>query len=128
MAIKQRTVKIGEDEFLITSLPATKGLKILKQLTKLIGPAFSELIKGEQEGVNPVSIAMEKLFDHLDSVDVEVLIKEIISSATKGTIAINFDSEFSGDYDRLFTLTKEIVEFNFGSVFTLLGLEPSQEQ
>lgn len=128
MAIKQRTVKIGEDEFLITSLPATKGLKILKQLTKLIGPAFSELIKGEQEGVNPVSIAMEKLFDHLDSVDVEVLIKEIISSATKGTIAINFDSEFSGDYDRLFTLTREIVEFNFGSVFTLLGLEPNQEQ
>ena len=128
MAIKQRTVKIGEDEFLITSLPATKGLKILKQLTKLIGPAFSELIKGEQEGVNPVSIAMEKLFDHLDSVDVEVLIKEIISSATKGTITINFDAEFSGDYDRLFTLTKEIVEFNFGSVFTLLGLEPNQEQ
>ncbi len=123
MAIKQCTIKIGEDEFLITSMPATKGLKTLKQLTKLIGPAFSELIKGEKDGVNPVSIAMEKLFDNLDSVDVEVLVKDIVSSATKGTMTINFDAEFSGDYTRLFTLVKEIVEFNFGSVFTLLGSE-----
>jgi hypothetical protein len=127
MAIKQTTIKIGDEDFLITSMPATKGIKVLKQLTKLIGPAFSELIKGEQAGVNPVSVAMEKLFDNLDQVEIENLVKDLVSSATKGSITINFDSEFSGDYAKLFTLAKEIVEFNYGSVFTLLGLEPEAQ-
>jgi hypothetical protein len=69
---------------------------------------------------------MEKLFDNLDTVDVEALIKELVaSSATKGSMAINFDMEFSGEYGKLFTLVKEIVEFNYGSVFTLFGSEES---
>jgi hypothetical protein len=123
--IKQKTIKIGEEDFIINSFPATKGLKLLKQITKLVGPAFSELIKGGAEGtdINPVSLAMEKLFDNLDAVDVETLVKELVSSASKGSISINFDMEFSGDYVKLFNLVKEIVEFNFGSVFTLLGSE-----
>jgi hypothetical protein len=38
-------------------------------------------------------------------------------------MAINFDMEFAGKYDKLFNLVKEILEFNFGSVFTLFGSE-----
>lgn len=122
--IKQKTININGEDFIINTLPATKGLKVLKQLTKLIGPAFSELIKGgEGSDVNPVSVAMEKLFDNLDSVDIEVLVKELVSSASKGSIAINFDMEFAGDYAKLFSLVREIVEFNFGNVFTLFGSE-----
>lgn len=122
--IKQKIIKIDEEEFILNTIPATKGLKLLKQLTKLVGPAFTELMKnGENEQVNPVSLAMEKLFDNLDSVDVENLAKELVASASKGSIAINFDTEFSGEYGKLFQLLKEIVEFNFGSVFTLFGSE-----
>lgn len=122
--IRQKTVTIQGEDYLISTMPATKGLKLLKQLTKLVGPAFSELVKGGgDEGVNPVSIAMEKLFDNLDSVDVETLIKELVSTVSKGSIAINFDMEFSGDYGKLLTLVKEVVEFNYGSVFTLFDSE-----
>lgn len=124
--IRQKTVTISGEEFLISTLPATKGIKVLKQLTKLVGPAFSELMKGGQnEDFNPVSVALEKLFDNLDSVDVENLVKELVGSASKGSVAINFDMEFSGDYAKLFMLVKEIVEFNYGSVFTLFGSEES---
>lgn len=119
MAIKQKTVVIGEEEFLLNTLPATKGLKLLKQITKLVGPAFGEILKGEDGGMNA---AIEKLIENLDQVEVEVLVKELVSSATKGTIVINFDSEFSGEYDKLFKLVKEVVEFNYGSVFTLVGI------
>ena len=124
--IRQKTVTIQGEEYLISTMPATKGLKLLKQLTKLIGPAFSELIKSggvQDNNINPVSVAMEKLFDNLDSVDVETLIKELVSTVSKGSIAVNFDMEFSGDYGKLLTLVKEVVEFNYGSVFTLFGSE-----
>lgn len=125
--LKQKTVTIGSEEFVINTLPATKGLKVLKQITKLVGPAFSELIKGEKDSnVNPVSLAMEKLFDNLDSVDVESLVKELVAATSKGSLAVNFDMEFAGDYGKLFALVKEVVEFNFGSVFTLLGSEAGE--
>ena len=128
--IKQKTTTINGEEFLLSTIPATKGIKLLKQLTKLIGPSFTELLKGGESGekadANPMGLAMEKLFDNLDTVDVESLIKELVSaSATKGSMAINFDMEFSGEYGKLFTLVKEIVEFNYGSVFTLFGSEES---
>lgn len=125
--LKQKTVTIGSEDFVINTLPATKGLKVLKQITKLVGPAFSELIKGEKDSnVNPVSLAMEKLFDNLDSVDVESLVKELVAATSKGSLAVNFDMEFAGDYGKLFALVKEVVEFNFGSVFTLLGSEAGE--
>jgi len=125
--IKQKTCTIGGEEFLLSTIPATKGIKLLKQLTKLIGPSFTEILKGaEDKDSNPMGLAMEKLFDNLDAVDVESLVKELVaSSATKGSMSINFDMEFAGDYGKLFTLIKEIVEFNYGSVFTLFGSEES---
>ncbi len=122
--IKQKTCTIGGEEFILNTIPATKGIKLLKQLTKLIGPSFSELMKQNDGGeVNPMSVAIEKLFENLDAVDVEALVKELVSSASKGSVSINFDMEFAGEYGKLFMLVKEIVEFNFGSVFTLFGSE-----
>ncbi|MNG33800.1 hypothetical protein D3C84_1201320 [compost metagenome] len=53
--------------------------------------------------------------------DVETLIKELIQTVSKSNMAINYDMEFAGEYDKLFLLVQEVVEFNFGSVFTLLG-------
>lgn len=121
MAIKQRTVTINGEEYMLSTFPAGKGLKLLKQLTKLVGPAFAEMLKGGDEQVDAMSMALEKLFDNLDSVDVESLIKELVTCATKGSVAINFDMEFSGEYDKLFELVREAVEFNYGNVFTLFG-------
>lgn len=122
MAIKQKTVVVNGDEFMLSTFPAGKGLKLLKQLTRLVGPAFAEMLKGSEEGqTDAMSLALEKLFDNLDEVDVETLVKELVTSATKASVTINFDMEFSGAYDTLFELVREIVEFNFGNVFTLFG-------
>lgn len=118
MALKQKQVIIGDDTFMLQTIPATKGLKLLKQITKLIGPAFGELTKAE----GGVTQAIEKLVENLDQVEIELLVKELCASATKGTMTINFDIEFAGEYGKLFQLTKEVVEFNYGSVFTLVGI------
>jgi hypothetical protein len=118
MALKQTTVTIKDTEFLITSFPATKGIKYLKQLSKLIGPSFSALSK---EG-GSVGDALEALFDNIDQVNVEELIKGLVTDgATKGSVSINFDLEFSAEYDKLFELVKAVVEHNYSSVFTMFA-------
>lgn len=123
--IEQKTITVLDTDYMLTHFPATKGVRLLKQIIKLVGPAFAEISKGAQGEADAeqqiIGMAMEKLFENLDSVDIEALVKELVSSASKGSVGINFDNEFAGDYLRLFELVKAVVEFNFGSVFTLVG-------
>lgn len=114
--IQQKDVTVGSEEYKITQMAATKGLKVLKQLVKLVGPAAAEIF---QEG--NVGGAVDKLVENIDVVDVEALFKELVATVSKQNMAINFDSEFAGNYALLLSLSKEVVEFNFGNVFTLLG-------
>lgn len=115
MAIGQKHVNILGTDYMITHFPAMRGTRVLKQLTTLIGPSFAALQAGGDLGA-----ALNILFSNLDQ-NVEQLIVELVSTCSKGSVGINFDMEFAGEYDKLFLLVKEVVEFNFGSVFTLLG-------
>lgn len=113
--IQQKTVTVLGTDYLLTHMPAIRGTRMLKRLIKLVGPAMATFQKDQDLGG-----AMNALFENLDD-NVEALLVELIASASKGSIAISFDNEFAGEYDRLFLLAKEVVEFNFGSVFSLLG-------
>ena len=115
MAIQQKEVTVLGETFLLTQFPAMRGTRILRQLIKLIGPAFAELqLKGE------VAPALTMIFDNLDE-NTEKLIPELLSSASKMGMALNYEMEFAGAYDKMFLLAKEVVMFNYGSVFTLIG-------
>lgn len=118
MAIQQKNTACGT--YKMTQFPASKGIALLKQLTKLLGPSFAELSSAEPE--HAMRLAIQKLVEGLDNVQVEELVKYIVTNgATKDGDTIQFDSEFAGNYSGLFNLCREIVEFNFGDVFTLLG-------
>lgn len=119
MSIKQKTVTVLGQDYMLTQFPAIRGTKVLKQLTKLIGPSFAAM-QGSANEADKMKLALDTLFDNLDG-PVEDLLVVLVQSATKGNVAINFDMEFAGEYDRLFLLVKEIVEFNFGTVFTMFG-------
>ncbi len=115
MAIQQKEVTVLGDTYLLTQFPSMRGTRILRQLIKLIGPAFAELqSKGE------VAPALNLIFDNLTE-ETERLIPELISAASKGGMALNYEMEFAGAYDKMFLLCKEIVMHNYGSVFTLIG-------
>ena len=139
--IEQRNVHISGQDYMITQFKATLGIKLMKQLAKLLGPAFIELqragdtgdIKGknaeaekakreEQAMMNAATV----LIDNLDNVEVEQLVITLMSGVTKGTQTINFDMEFAGKYDVLFSLLKEVVSFNFGNVFFAIGSHQGQ--
>lgn len=113
--IAQKTVNIRGEDFILTHMPAGRGVRVLKQLGKLAGPALVA------QSTTGLAGALSALFDNIDTVDVESLIKELVGTASKGNMAINYDMEFAGAYDKLFLLVQEVVEFNFGSVFTFLG-------
>lgn len=116
MAISQKEVNIQGTDYLLTQLPAMTGLKLGKQLIKTLGPSFAAM---QGEGAT-IAGALNILFENLDD-NAEALIIALVTSASKGSVAINFNSEFAGEYDKLFMLVKEIVEFNYGSVFQMLG-------
>lgn len=116
MAIQQKEVTIKDTTYLLTQFGGMTGLKLGKQLVKTLGPAFA-VLQGEDASVGK---ALNILFDNLND-ETEALIIALCSSASKGSVAINFNNEFAGEYDRLFLLVKEIVEFNYGSVFQMLG-------
>lgn len=122
MAIKQKTIDVQGTEYLITQLGALKGTRVLKEITKLVGPAFASMQKKDGEGQGTIGDALGILFENLDNANIEGMIMELASTVAKPNgSAINFDMEFAGEYDKLFLVLKEVAEFNFGSVFTLFG-------
>lgn len=140
--MKQKNIIINGQDYLLTTFKATIGLKLLKQLTKLIGPAFLELQKvdmSEAKGKNAEQIkerleeqammnAASVLIDNLDNVEVEALVFNLIDQGvTKGGMKLNFDIEFSGQFDVLFDLVKEVISFNYGNVFSKLGSGMGQQ-
>jgi hypothetical protein len=112
--ILQKEVTIKGDVYTLTHFNGMVGLKLGKQLVKILGPSFAAASQGN------VADALQTLFENLDD-NSEALIIALVSGATKGNMAINFNIEFAGEYDKLFLLVKEVVEFNYGSVFQMLG-------
>ena len=82
----------------------------------MLGPSLAKY-----QADHDFSGAMKELFDNIDKVPVENLIQNLMLTVFKGSMAINFDTEFAGKYDLLYALTKDVIEFNFGSVFSLIG-------
>jgi hypothetical protein len=121
---EQKQVTIGQDSYLLNQFGAIEGLKYQKALAQVILPAIAEITKsGASSEEDTLSIGMAKLAENIDKVDEHMIEAMVVRGATKDNIAINFDNEFAGRYMELFLLLKEIVMFNFGSVFTMLGSE-----
>ena len=112
--IQQKDVTIKGQTYKLTHFNGMVGLKLGKQLVKVLGPSFAAASQGN------IVDALETLFENLDD-NSEALVIALVSGASKNNMAIDFNSEFAGEYDKLFLLVKEIVEFNYGSVFQMLG-------
>lgn len=121
---EQKTVTIDGQEYLLNQFGAIEGLKYQKALASVLLPAIAEISKnGDGSDESAISIGMAKLAENIDRVDERMIEAMVTRGATKNNMAINFDNEFAGKYMQLFQLVKEIVLFNFGSVFTMLGSE-----
>jgi|SRR5690554_3766430 len=120
---EQKEVTINGETYLLHQFGAIEGLKYQKALAQVLLPAIAEISKNADSEESAISIGMTKLAENIDKVDERMIEAMVVRGATKGNMSINFDNEFAGKYMALFQLVKEIVLFNFGSVFTMLGTE-----
>lgn len=122
---EQKEIQVAGDTYLLHQYGAIEGLKYQKGLARVLLPAIAEITQSG-EGLSEASAiarAMDKLAENIDKIDERMIEAMVVRGATKNNVAINFDNEFSGSYMKLFQLLKEIIMFNFGSVFTMLGSE-----
>jgi len=115
MAIQQKEVTVKGTTYLLTQFPTLRGQRLLKKLLKVLGPGFVSLQAGKG-----IEDAFKSFIEAMDE-DSDLLITELVSSASKGGVALSYDMEFAGEYDKLYLLAKESFMFNYGSVFTMLG-------
>lgn len=121
---EQKTVTISGEDYLLQQFGAIEGLKYQKALAQVILPAIAEIsAAGEMSEQSAIAVGMSKLAENIDKIDEKMIEAMVVRGATKNNLGINFDNEFAGKYVELFNLLKEIVLFNFGSVFTMLGSE-----
>lgn len=122
--IEQKEVTIKGEKYLMTQFGGIKGVKLGKRVGRILLPIIgAAMTEGDESGAGGIIQVIVDNLDHLD----EQLIMELVSSVTKGGVAIDFDKEFAGNYDTLFMLLQEVIEFNFNSLFQM-GLNGSEAE
>lgn len=136
MSIESKDVLINESEYTITQFTASKGLRYLKQLIKILAPSFAALSEGAdvsnidvksaiQDGTiqtDGFSKAVNLLVENMDKEDVVELIKSLVQGVRKNNKDINFEFEFAGNYGELILVLVEVCKYNYSSVFQEGGL------
>lgn len=127
--IKQERQEINGVEYTINTIVATRALSLQPQIMKLIGRSLVAFFDGNDGSAKtPDAIAklegevMKKIVDTLiedvEKVNIVDLAKNLIAcGATKGTMSINFDNEFTGNLGTLYKLLFAIIKMNFLDVF-----------
>lgn len=127
--IKQERQEINGVEYTINTIVATKALALQPSIMKLIGRSLVAFFDGQDGSAKtPADVAklegeilkkiMNTFLEDVDKVDIVKLAKDLISmGATKGTMTINFDTEFTGNLGTLYKLLFEIIKLNYLSVF-----------
>ena len=109
MAIQQKQVEVKGEMYMLSSIPADKAFLMSPKIMK-VGLGIGG---GEQGMVQTLSL--------LEDPQYLQLAKDLVASASKGSMVINFNQEFTHELDKLYLLLLEIVKFNFESVFKMLG-------
>lgn len=117
----QKTVNINGTDYMITHFKTSQGLGIKSQIVKIVAPLFAVSDEKDKGGDISIQKVVMAISSNLDRAEVVSLCKEIISCTHKGSQAINFDLEFAGQYESLYELVKEILMWNYASVFRALG-------
>lgn len=118
--IKQKTFEHNGHTYTINTLPASRGLAVMRDCMKLGGASIRGYLSSDNDS-DAIGSVIEGLVSNMDNVDTDKLIKNLVSTVYKDNMAINFDEEFAGNYGDLFVICKEVFSHNFGSVFSLVG-------
>lgn len=126
MAIQTIERNINGAVYSCTQLPARRALKLKAKLVKAIGPTVAQLFGSVSEGNNDHVIkAIQILSQTLNENEFEALVVELLQCVRKDGMELVpsiIDIEFAGDFDSLYKVLWFVLETNFSSFFTMLGI------
>ena len=123
------TTKINDVDYTIALLPATVGLAMSLEISKLIAPSIGSTVDGlrhdEVMHGAPATFSdlAEKLVGQMGKVNVVAMINSLLGKTEVDGKVINFDTHFRGNYGSMFQLVEFALRENFESFFTGSGLQ-----
>ena len=135
MALSSGSKVIRGDEYIVTQFKATKALRVLTELGRIVGPSLALLAtdskSGDPEDISQdvVSLALEALVQRADVDVVDRLIKTLAESTQvqiegqnkRSKLPDVFDIHFAGaDLPKLFEWLRFALEVHFADFFDYL--------
>lgn len=116
--LDQKTVTLGQDQFVIQQLPATKGLEAACKLGRFFAGAargLGELPGDALEANVNIGQIVEGLLSRLDEREVPAFLKALVRESLIRPAYTEelFETRFSGAYGELLSLIYEILELNY---------------
>jgi hypothetical protein len=116
---RSETKEINGHNYQCTQFSASKGLKMLHRLGKILGPSLSSLagMNSENLQADMLGSAIGSLFANCSEAEFETTVKELLTTTTIDGRAINFDLDFAGDLGSLFKLLAFVLKVQYGNFF-----------
>lgn len=116
---KQSIKTINDKAYVINAFMGEEGWSYIPRLTKYIFPfigfAFNAEVKDEE-----VINQMMDLMSGENAKEVQVLVKELVKGVQVDGSAVDFNKEFSQNYDALLLLVMEVIKLNYFDSFQRL--------
>ena len=123
---KQTIITINERTYIINAFKGLKGWSYLPRLTKYIFP-FVGFIFNQDSTDDDVIATLVSLLSGENAKEVEQLIIEMVSDVNVDGSRVDFDTEFSQNYDALLKLVVEVLKLNYQDSFQRLVTASTSE-
>jgi hypothetical protein len=129
--IESKEKVIEGAKYYVSQFPARRALKLKTRLVKLLAPSlFTMAGKGgnildAELGSDSIGKAVNMLVERLDENDLENLIMELLCMTRREGKEITpqyFDMVYAGNFQELYEALYFVLEVNFGSFFTKIGI------
>lgn len=123
---KQTIITINERTYIVNAFKGLKGWSYLPRLTKYIFP-FVGFIFNQDSTDDDVIATLVSLLSGENAKEVEQLIIEMVSDVNVDGSRIDFDTEFTQNYDALLKLVVEVLKLNYQDSFQRLVTASTSE-
>ena len=123
---KQTIIANNERTYIINAFKGLKGWSYLPRLTKYIFP-FVGFIFNQDSTDDDVIATLVSLLSGENAKEVEQLIIEMVSDVNVDGSRVDFDTEFTQNYDALLKLVVEVLKLNYQDSFQRLVTASTSE-
>ena len=123
---KQTIITINERTYIVNAFKGLKGWSYLPRLTKYIFP-FVGFIFNRDSTDDDVIATLVSLLSGENAKEVEQLIIEMVSDVNVDGSRVDFDTEFTQNYDALLKLVVEVLKLNYQDSFQRLVTASTSE-